>query len=313
MDSPTSGLLGIPQLGNHVPFSGKQYPLNMGLQALDFPDDWIQVDAHYVEQLRKRQGLLNDKRDEVFGYLPDGAEGSAETLELLIEHLPDVYPDHFERKEGGLLNRRTGSSVSSTPDGHPLLEAARLVQEDLLVMRRGSDGEYRLGAGVLCFPSRWLLKEKLGQTTQIIHGPVPFYKERIAGKVDDLMSRLKAHKPLWRINWSVHDVDELFQPTRVHPSTDKVVTADNAGTTTFMRFERQTLIRLPRTQDVLFAIHTYVRPLETVLHTRELASEFLANVRAMPQSAIAYKGMAEFFPEVVKYVENFVGSIQPTL
>ncbi len=307
MDSRDSGLLGIPQLGNHVPFSGKQYPLNMGLQPLEFPGDWIQVDDHYLVQMEKRKGLLTDRSEEVFGSLPEGAEGSKEVLELLLQHLPTVYPNNFELVEGGLSNKTTGVVVAEQSDEHPLLRAAKLVQEDLLLMYRAEDGQYRLGAGVLCFPSRWLLKEKLGQTTQLIHGPVPFYKERIAGKVDDLMSRVKGNKPLYRINWSVHDVEELFQPTRVFASSDKVVTAENAGTTTFMRFERQTLSRLPRTQEVLFTIHTYVRELQAVLNTKELAREFLANVKAMPQAAIAYKGMAEFFPEVVKYVEKFVG------
>jgi hypothetical protein len=44
----------------------------------------------------------------------------------------------------------------------PLKAAALLVQEDLILMRKGEDG-WRLAAGSLCFPSSWTLTEKFGR------------------------------------------------------------------------------------------------------------------------------------------------------
>ena len=37
-------------------------------------------------------------------------------------------------------------------------------------------------AGVLCFPSRWRLMEKIGKPLSAVHGPVPLYADRLAGR-----------------------------------------------------------------------------------------------------------------------------------
>ena len=37
----------------------------------------------------------------------------------------------------------------------------------------GADGLYRLIGGVLCFPSSWVLRDKLGRPISEVHGPVP--------------------------------------------------------------------------------------------------------------------------------------------
>ena len=40
-------------------------------------------------------------------------------------------------------------------------------------------------------PSRWRLHEKLGKPLALVHGPVPFYGERLATPVDRFMARGK--------------------------------------------------------------------------------------------------------------------------
>ena len=93
----------------------------------------------------------------------------------------------------------------------PLDIAGRLVQEDLCILQE-VDGELRLTAGVLCFPNRWRLSDKLGRPMMAIHEPVPSYAERLGKPVDRFIGLLAPDRPVWRLNWSLMDNPMLFQP-----------------------------------------------------------------------------------------------------
>ena len=48
----------------------------------------------------------------------------------------------------------SGDTGEPCADEHPLIKAARLVQEDLVILQH-IDGAWVLTAGVVCFPSHW--------------------------------------------------------------------------------------------------------------------------------------------------------------
>ena len=163
-----------------------------------------------------------------------------------------------------LVNRVSGDRWTvegDVPD--PLDIAGRLVQEDLCILQE-VEGELRLTAGVLCFPNRWRLSDKLGRPMMAIHEPVPSYAERLGKPVDRFIGMLAPERPVWRLNWSLTDDPALFQPVgHGRRDTDPDITPENAGPRIFLRVERQTLRRLPRTGAVLFTIRTHQRPLES--------------------------------------------------
>ena len=94
----------------------------------------------------------------------------------------------------------TGRQIRLDQDD-PLITAARLVQEDLCLLRAGAEG-YALAAAVVCFPSRWSLAEKAGKPLRAIHGPVPDYEAELTRPVDRFFDMLKPERPVWRANWS---------------------------------------------------------------------------------------------------------------
>ena len=59
----------------------------------------------------------------------------------------------------------------------------------------------------------------------------------------------------------------------------------------WLRVERQTLRRLPRSGAVLFTIRTYITPIATVLVDQESADAMWAAVDAMPDDIRGYKGL----------------------
>ena len=81
---------------------------------------------------------------------------------------------------------------------------------------------------------------------------MPDYETEIARRVQRLFDAIRPEQPLWRMNSLVYRDPTLHQPRREDdPRIDR-----RGGS--FVRAERQTLLRLPKTRAVLFAIHTYV-------------------------------------------------------
>jgi dimethylamine monooxygenase subunit A len=283
----------------HLPFLDALEVLNMGLKALD-PRDWIEVDGQFAAQLAERRRLLEVRRDEVLAALPGSEAGRQEVLELLLEHLPARFPEIYRHADGAIENLATGERFVIA-EFEKIELAGRLVQEDLCLMSAGENG-YRLVAGVLCFPSHWRLLDKLGRSLGKIHEPVPGFAERLGPTVDRFFESIRAERPVWRANWALVDTPELHLSPE-HRGKPASVSAENAGERLWLRVERQTLRRLPRSGDVLFTIHTSVVPLAEALRT-PAAKALAARVRAMPEDLARYKSIAPIRAPLLAWLER---------
>jgi hypothetical protein len=277
----------------------------MGLKALDLRE-WIEIDEHFEGQLAERRRLLDQRREAVLGALPESAAGQAEVLELLLDHLPERFPEHYRRANGELANLVTGERFDLAAWREAPLElAGRLVQEDLCLLQRGGPA-YRLVAGVLCFPSHWRLADKLGRPLEVIHEPVPGFADGLAVTVDRFFANLQVARPVWRVNWSLVDTPQLFLPPE-HRAERKAIAAKRAGEQLWLRVERQTLRRLPRSGDVLFGIRTHLAPLADVIDGPGAAQALAARVREMPPGMAAYKGIAAIRDALLSWLDDRAG------
>ena len=82
-------------------------------------------------------------------------------------------------------------------------QGALLLQEDLILLRKDESGVLRFVSGAVLFPQRWSLAEKIGNTLDVIHEPVPLYANSIARPLDKFMERLADGKLFCRSNWTV--------------------------------------------------------------------------------------------------------------
>jgi len=273
----------------YLPFLDGPWRLAMGIRALDLAE-WIEVDQCFAAQLAERRRLLEERRADVLAGLPESAAGQQELLELLLDHLSERFPEVFRRSGGRIENRATGETFELAAWREAPLElAGRLVQDDLCLMQRGEAG-YRLVAAVLCFPSHWRLADKLGRPLDVIHEPVPGFGERLAATVDRFFANIQVARPVWRVNWSLVDRPTLFLPPE-HRGHPEPISAEHAGTQLWLRVERQTLRRLPRSGAVVFGIHTYVDPLEDAIASPEAARALAARIREMPEAMARYKSI----------------------
>ncbi|MBX7167645.1 MAG: DUF3445 domain-containing protein [Pirellulales bacterium] len=280
-------ILPLPSPPWYQPFDGRPFKLSLATRPLELVD-WIEIDTATPDQLRLRRQLLETERQRCFVALPGSEEPAQELLEMLAKHLAELFPGWFTLVADRLHDHLTDTVHDlARADEHPLATSARLVGEDLCLMRPDPAG-YRLDAAVVCFPSRWRVWEKLGATLREIHAPVPYYDPQVAEPSDRLLEALKVEKPVWRLNWSLHDSDVLFQPT-AHPPLNPALGPDNALASLWLRVERQTLRRLPRTGWVLFTIRTHLRRLDEVCTTADIAGQLAATLRGLPPETRAYK------------------------
>ena len=296
----------FPPSPDYAPFREGPFKLTMGLQPLDLRE-WIEPDGRMVVELEEKERLLRERHGEVFAALPEAMAGSREVLDLLVAYLPMQFPTVYKHEGNILHNVATGQSWDLSQTAlHPLDLAGRLVQEDLCLMQKDvNTEEFRLVGASLCFPTRWRLLEKMGKSLDVIHEPIPGYEEQLASTVNRYFERIKVDKPVWRLNWSMIDDPELFQPIG-HGRTERNpdITPENAGEKLWLRIERQTLRRLPRTHDVLFTIRVHVRPLRELAAHPKHAAALAAAMRALPEPMRLYKSLLPFIDAALAWLDR---------
>ncbi len=265
---------------------------------------WFEIDARYADEMAERDRLLSERHRDVFGALPISDAAREETLHEVSANLTTHAPQWFKRDGDKLHNALTGESWDlAAPPFDPLELAGRLVQEDLCIIQT-AEGYPIFTAAILCFPSRWRLHEKLGKPLALVHGPVPFYGERLAAPVDRFMTKVKTGHIASRLNWSVLDDPAMFQPTgKWREQRNTAITPENAGDCLFLRVERQTLRRLPRTGAILFGIRVHSYALSRAITSPASASRLAEAVRALPEATVRYKSLKVFGPALLGWLD----------
>lgn len=281
---------------DYQPYQAGPFRWRLGLRPLAL-DDWIQLGADYDNAMAAKRRVLAEHPQTVLAWLPDIEPEAFEVLDALVGHLSERWPSWFGSDGDTVENRRTGERWRR--DGlHPLDLAGRLVPEDLVVMVE-RDGGLVFGGGSVCFPNRWDLVSKVGQPLTQVHAPVARLNEQLAGPIESFFERLRPERSYWRLGWGILDTDERYQPVdgTAPPSPRLPEPGDpTAADRLFVRVERETLRRFPRTRCVLFTIRTYVRPLRHLAGRPDDAARLAAALEALPPDVAAYKQVRELLP-----------------
>ena len=249
---------------------------SMGTRSLD-PDRWFLVDDEWELQRTEAARLLATARAEVL--VGDDEPG----VRVAAEELHDVI--------GTWLGTSRGSAppvVTDRRGSRDVLAATRLlVADDLCLLLPGDDG-WRLAAGCVCFPSYWRPRDRIGGPLDGVHAVVPGYPGALASRVDGFLGRLRPGQGVWRRNWLVHDVADLHLPTWV----DDVGRPTPVPAGRWLRSERQTLVRLPTVDAVVFTIRTQQVPMTVLASRPDVAGALAAAIRGWSTEQRAYKGAA---------------------
>lgn len=285
----------------YTPFEAP-YRMSMGLMRLR-PEEWIEVDDAWAEDLAEKRRLLGERADELVRTEPGSEAAQAEVLSTLARHLARHHGDRYALQGDDLSVAALAERWSLTRSPlAPIDLAGRLVQEDLCLMQKDR-GEWRLTAASVCFPTRWRLADKIGRPLEAIHAPVPGFQERLGRPVVRFFDTLRQDRPVWRLNWSLLDDPALYQPGgHGRKREDPEITSENAGEKIWLRVERQTLSRLPETAAVLFTIRIHRWPLKRLARLPEAAARLKASLETMPPALQHYKSVPVFGRAVSGYL-----------
>ena len=275
-----------PFMDGPDPSGPENFRWRLGVRPLDLRD-WIELGADADAAIAGKQRLSREHPSTVFAALDDVEPEATEVATALIEHLRGRWPERY-------------ADAALDPALHPLDAAARHVPEDLaLLVER--DGELVLGAGSVCFPNRWDLRSKIGRPLHAVHAPVALLNEQLAVPIDSFFDRLTPERSFWRLGWGVLDTDDWYTPLDgtaaprpPAPTPDRL----------FLRVERETLRRFPRTRAVLFTIRTYVTPIPDVAADPASARRLASALDALPDPVRAYKDVTSFAPALIEHLRR---------
>lgn len=302
----------------YFPFSDA-FDHRMGTAPLRPDESLIEIDEHYESEIsRKRQLLTHDHR-YYFQAQPDTDIAQWDVLDCVLTAAAQHHPAHFSLTKSGKVwhwrNNKLKEEYQFTFGDNETLPLApldwvgRQVQEDLLIL--SPDETATLVAGQLCFPNGWCLDDKFGKTFLGIHRPAPTMVQPTLQAAHTLLGRIPAHRPIWRASWNFKITDQLDMSTQYSAGYNSTLeqlaphmTTDTIGDELFIRIERQTFSRLPRSGAVLFGIHTYQNVLSKEASDPERAQRMLGTLRTTPREMLLYKAIAPFEDALLGFLEH---------
>lgn len=235
----------------YFPETDQQSVIRLGLTKLSI-NQWLHIDLDFPQFLQHKLEQEEARKDKVFAETEQSRAAQAEFCHVLKAHLLKHWPDHYQAEDDRLVHLPSGTTWSANTTS--LWDSSLWIQDDVCLLENSADNHVMTAAS-LCSPSNWKLEDKIGESVDWIHQPVPGYQEQLAVRVNKLLAGLKPMKPVLRFNWSVQRGNELCWR--------EDVTADG-GENYFWRVERQTLIRLPETGAIVFAIRLFLHSFNTM-------------------------------------------------
>ena len=277
----------------------------------------VDTDPDFLENHQAREALYIDGRTGKYvpqtTQEPGVSEASREILDILAAELPVHHPETYRRIGDDLVNLKTGSKWNVvSPQGNPLATAGRLVTEDLILVKTRADGEHYMEGGFLITPTMWSLNTWMGSNMTAIHDGISSdakKNEKLLRTINGMLTKLDSGVIL-RNNWHVTD-DATFAQPDYHKLGRLIeeVTVENAGDKLFVRIERQTIRRLPKSGFALFTIKIYTYPLRDVARDPVVAKRLIngLNLYVTGEGRV----FSDYHDIVVEYLTKAAGPIAP--
>ncbi|WP_434055411.1 MAG: DUF3445 domain-containing protein [Roseibium sp.] len=286
----------------HRPYDGSTRPFTVGLKPIG-EETWLEPDQFLDAHLAEKERLFAQDLRAVFRAEEDTCAAQREVLDLVTDNLMRFHPLTHRVEAGSATVIGTGRRIAFGQEP-ALLTASKLVQEDLVIMREGPDG-YRLVAASVCFPSSWRLSEKIGRSMSGIHEGVPdFNGARMGQVVGRLFENLATDQLVCRFNWSIYPDDNLHHPI---PEGIAFAVTEESLARLFLRVERQTLRRLPKSGDIVFTIRIHHDPLAKLAEQEDrkrIASDLRSQLMDLTADQLDYKGMIRARDEIAETLER---------
>ena len=287
-------------LPKHTPYQNGKGGVRIGLKPIN-TKNWLEIDDNFKNENNLKKILLSSRRHEVFQANDNSHSAQKELLKMVTEHLKKYHSEKYSFKDQNIFIKATGESINLLDSNTPPIETASLlVQEDLILMMPKKNKFY-LEAAVLTSPSHWSLVEKFSKNLIDLHEGVPGYEEKIGSRVDEIFNKLPSDRILERLNWSIYDSPELFQPVGSKP---EVTMKRKDIRDLHLRVERQTIRKIPDQGSIVFTVRVHVDPLLSISKEQDLLDDLNLAIANLPQEMKEYKAMDQIEKEVTDWIQK---------
>lgn len=305
------------------PFPEDQYMYSVNLEPAAPRDPGsvfehlFDVDEHYLSEMAERAQVLERDPQRCL-VMPHMAQAAWDTLELLMTRLAQDYPTvfrlsrqgaarHWQNLALGIDQHFTFGEPESLPC-EPLEYITRQVQGDFALLDQ-RDNDLFMDAGMVTCPADWSLRFDAGMSFKQWHSPVPMaHQLGVFDRALKYLLNLHVAQPVRRLNWTLTIDPRLdTSPETFHEwgSERGTVTASNAGERVHLRVELQLMLRLARSNAVLFGIRTYLISLDELATQRAWAQRLHRVIRDLPDPIADYKGITRYRQALIDWLRPF--------
>lgn len=291
-------------------------------------DDWIELDNQFPRFHADKTRRIAEREKKCCLTAPEAYDGALELLEELCDYLPQRYPTLYKRTPTGIHNLWNNQTISLQKPlaADPITLCGLLVQDDLAIMFEKADGQYYLLSGSILLAGFWRLIDKFGMPLSEIHtsGEVPGFKPKLEKGMMNFFRRIQPDKPVLRNNYFIQvDNNLAWSPSIGSEDSDHGDDGEGGdggkrqkqahGWTTaeknkaiehhYLRTERQSLRRLPRSGGVVFTIRTYFHPITEVAKEPGVPGRLASAVRSWGDDVARYKGRERYGDVLLEYLD----------
>lgn len=292
---------------------GPKYQVTMGLRSIH-PHDWIELDSQFPKFHADKAARIQNRGEKCCKTHPGAFYAATELLEELANYLPARYPSLYKRTPLGIDNlwsKESFNIVQRPLEEDPMAICARLVQDDLAIMIEQPDGQYRLLAGAILLAGFWRLSDKYGMTLSDIHtsGDVPHFREKLESGMTKFFRRIKCDIFYSRNNYFLQVDDALPWSHSIGSEDGETVSWATAEKNKaiehhWLRSERQSLRRLPKSRAVVFTIRTYFMPVTDIADESYVPGRLASAVRSWDGFVADYKGRDKYGEVLLEYLDR---------
>jgi dimethylamine monooxygenase subunit A len=254
--------------------------------------------------------------------MPHMQKASWDTLEMIMEHLAQDYPELFSLKRTGdqwlWRNRALGIEQkfrfgdAQTLPCEPLEYVMRQTQGDIALLDQ-RDGDLFMDAGVITGPADWSLAFDAGMSFKQWHSPVPMAHDMgIFDRALRYLLHIQVDRPVRRLNWTLTINPRLdTAPENYHlwGAERGQVTPENVAQCVHLRVELQFMARLPQSNALMFSIRTYLASMAELVTHPAWARRLHRVLRDLPEPIADYKGMTRYRKTLVDWLSQFDNGI----
>lgn len=275
------------------------------------------IDEHYRSEIAER-ALVLDQDPRRYLVMPHMQVAAWDALQLLMENLATDYPQDFQLERTGNhwhwrnrvleIDQRFIFGDATTLPCEPLEFITRQVQGDFALLDQ-RNGDLFMDAGMVTSPADWSLAFDAGMSFKQWHSPVPMaHQMGIFDRALKYLLNLQVGQPVRRLNWTLTINPRLdSSPETFHQwGADRGrITAENVGQQVHLRVELQVMLRLPRSNAVMFSIRTYLISMDELVTQPDWGCRLHRVLRDLPDPIADYKGMNRYRQTLVEWLSRF--------